>query len=126
VPRLAPKDSKGALATNRLLLSPFCGRPACQYIDVSPGKQRPGVCADAYLARRTVLVTNVHQHPGHIACDGRTKSEIVCPLLLERGDGDVFVVGVLDLDCLAFGGFDLDDQEGLENIAKLLVEACDW
>ena len=54
-----------------------------------------------------------------------TKSEIVCPLVLHREDGDV-AVGVLDLDCLALAGFTEEDRAGLEKIAQLIVEACDW
>jgi L-methionine (R)-S-oxide reductase len=45
---------------------------------------------------------------------------------LERGDNGIVVVGVLDLDCLANSGFDEDDKEGLENIAKLIIRSCDW
>jgi L-methionine (R)-S-oxide reductase len=116
---------RGTTATefesNRLLLGPFCGKPACQFINISPGR---GVCADAYLRRKTVLVEEVEKYPGHIACDGDTKSEIVCPLIRDDGNGEV--VGVFDLDCLAVGGFNSDDQVGLENICKLVVSACDW
>ncbi|KAJ8483523.1 hypothetical protein ONZ51_g4638 [Trametes cubensis] len=62
---------------------------------------------------------------GHIACDGETKSEVVCPLLLTV-DGEERAIGVLDLDCLALAGFDEQDQAGLEKIARLVVDACDW
>ncbi|KIL65875.1 hypothetical protein M378DRAFT_76308 [Amanita muscaria Koide BX008] len=108
----------------RLLLGPFCGKPACQFINVAPGKAR-GVCADAYMQRKTTVVPNVGLYPGHIACDSETKSEIVCPLVLNSGDS-VIALGVLDLDCLAEGGFDNDDRVGLERIASLVVKACDW
>ena len=114
-----------APALRELLLGPFCGKPACQLINVDPGKAR-GVCAHAYLQRSTVLVPDVAAYPGHIACDGDTQSELVCPLVLRAPDGAAEVVGVLDLDCLARGGFDADDQAGLERIAALLVDACDW
>lgn len=67
----------------------------------------------------------VDLYPGHIACDGETKSEIVCPLVLEH-DGVTTVLGVLDLDCLAVGGFNDEDKVGLEKIAKLIVNSCDW
>lgn len=67
----------------------------------------------------------VDLYPGHIACDGETKSEIVCPLVLEHNDAAT-VLGVLDLDCLAVGGFNDEDKVGLEKIAKLLVNSCDW
>ncbi|KAJ7049674.1 GAF domain-like protein [Mycena amicta] len=108
--------------SSRLLLGPFNGRPACQYINTAPGKAR-GVCADAYLQRQTVLVRDVETYPGHIACDGDTRSEIVCPLILPS---DGRAVGVLDLDCLAVAGFDDEDKVGLEKIAELLVNTCDW
>ncbi|KAG1827760.1 GAF domain-like protein [Suillus variegatus] len=110
-------------ASTNMLLGPFSGRPACQWIEVSP---RPrGVCGDAFVKRSTVLVLDVLTYPGHIACDGDTKSEIVCPLILRKGGEDI-VVGVLDLDCLAIGGFDADDQVGLERIVALIIRSCDW
>lgn len=106
------------------MLGPFCGKPACQFINVTEGKAR-GVCADAFMQQKTVRVENVESYPGHIACDGETKSEIVCPLILRRESGDV-PLGVLDLDCLALCGFTEEDQAGLEKIALLIVDACDW
>ncbi|KIK69281.1 hypothetical protein GYMLUDRAFT_91628 [Collybiopsis luxurians FD-317 M1] len=120
--RLFPKsESYQSVATEqRLLLGPFCGKPACQFINVTPGKSR-GVCADAFVHAETKLVPDVESYPGHIACDGDTKSEIVCPLLFGKT-----VLGVIDLDCLAEGGFDEEDQKGLEKIASLVVNACDW
>jgi len=108
----------------RLLLGPFCGKPACQFINVEEGNTR-GVCADAFLQRKTVVVTNVDLYPGHIACDGETKSEIVCPLVLTSG-GITIILGVLDLDCRAESGFDDDDKVGLERLTSLMVKACDW
>lgn len=85
------------------------------------------MCADAFLHRKTVLVPDVEMYPGHIACDGDTKSEIVCPLILKLHSAErETVLGVLDLDCLAVGGFDEEDQVGLERIVKLVVESCDW
>jgi L-methionine (R)-S-oxide reductase len=109
---------------DRLLLGPFCGKPACQFINVTPGKAR-GVCAEAFLQRKTLRVPEVELYPGHIACDAETKSEIVCPLILLHGEQEM-AVGVMDLDCLAIAGFDEEDQFGLQKIAKLIVEACDW
>ena len=110
--------------SSRLLLGPFCGKPACQFINTAPGKAR-GVCADAFLQRQTLVVPEVDKYPGHIACDGETKSEIVCPLVSRVG-GDEIVLGVLDLDCLALAGFDQEDKFGLEKIVALIVAACDW
>jgi len=104
-----------------MLLGPFSGKPACQFISIIPGKSH-GVCADAFLQRRTILVPNVDEYPGHIACDGETKSEIVLPLILKSGEP----VGVLDLDCLAHHGFGGEDKEGLENIARLISDSSDW
>ncbi|KAF7322043.1 GAF domain-containing protein [Mycena kentingensis (nom. inval.)] len=121
-PRAASNEPATVTPTkSRLLLGPFNGRPACQYINTTPGKAR-GVCADAFLQRRPVLVPDVEAYPGHIACDGATKSEIVCPLVLPDGTA----VGVLDLDCLRAGAFDEADLTGLEKIADLLVKRCDW
>ncbi len=106
------------LNESRLLLGPFCGKPACQFITTAPGKAR-GVCADAYVQRKTLVVADVDGYPGHIACDGETKSEIVVPLVLEVA-GQTIVLGVLDLDCLAIGGFDDEDQAGLEKLQSWL------
>jgi len=93
----------------KLLLGPFCGKPA--YADIQ---------------RQTLLVPDVDAYPGHIGCDGDTKSEIVCPLIVSRDGGMEEVVGVLDLDCLAIAGFDAEDKVGLENISRLVVNVCDW
>lgn len=77
------------------------------------------------MSHRTIVVPDVDEYPGHIACDGDTKSEIVCPLIL-KSSGKEVGLGVLDLDCLAQSGFDDDDRTGLEKIAQLVVDACDW
>ncbi|KAK7005983.1 GAF domain-containing protein [Favolaschia claudopus] len=121
----ATKPTSNSSPSSRLLLGPFNGKPACQYINTVPGKAR-GVCADSFLQRRTVVVPDVETYPGHIACDGETRSEVVCPLILSSGEHDGRVLGVLDLDCLAVEGFDDEDKAGLEKIAQLLVKACDW
>ena len=117
-------SSQSALPADQLLLGPFCGKPACQFIPVAPGRER-GVCAVAYVKQETIVVADVEEYPGHIACDGETKSEIVCPLILEHGD-QVTILGVLDLDCLALNGFGEEDRVGLEKIAKLVVDSSDW
>ena len=65
-----------------LILGPFCGKPACQLINLAPTNPR-GVCADAFLRKSSILVPDVHAYPGHIACDGETKSELVVPLILQ-------------------------------------------
>jgi L-methionine (R)-S-oxide reductase len=119
-----PRFSSSAASPEEhtLLLGPFCGKPACQFIGYAPGKVR-GVCAGAYVQKQTLLVPDVDAYPGHIACDGETKSEIVVPLIINPTG---IPVGVLDLDCLALGGFDEDDKAGLERIAEMIVKSCDW
>jgi L-methionine (R)-S-oxide reductase len=131
-PTLVRANATSSPPAETLLLGPFCGKPACQLIRYKSGKSR-GVCADAYIQRRTLLVADVEAYPGHIACDGETKSEVVVPLLVrpdgsaaEFGDKTAHAVGVLDLDCLALGGFDEQDKVGLEKIAQLIVASCDW
>jgi len=117
-------SSRLADDSDRLLLGPFCGKPACQFIQTAPGKAK-GVCADAYIRAKTIVVPEVDLYPGHIACDGETKSEIVCPLILNI-EGRTRILGVLDLDCLASNGFDDEDKVGLEKITNLIVKACNW
>lgn len=97
-----------------LVLGPFQGKPAC--VRIAAGK---GVCGAAASARRTVRVMDVHEFPGHIACDAASNSEIVVPLL--RPDGSL--LGVLDLDSPAKGRFDADDQSGLERLAATFVRS---
>jgi len=116
--RLFPNTKAKELSV--LLLGPFCGKPACQFITVKQGKAK-GVCAGAFVKQETLLVPDVEAYPGHIACDGDTKSEIVIPLI-----SDGRALGVLDLDCLALGGFDEEDKLGLEKIGDLVVKACEW
>lgn len=99
------------LADNQLVLGPFQGKPACVRIQL--GK---GVCGTAAATRQTVLVPDVHQFPGHIACDAASNSEIVVPLVL---DGKL--IGVLDLDSPKLKRFDAADQAGLEKIAVILL-----
>ena len=106
-----------------LLLGPFCGRPACQYI---VARQTGGVCSAAYLRGETVRVVNVHTFEGHIACDADTKSEVVVPLVYTSADGTLRVLGVLDLDCVAEAGFDDVDARALERIAELIVLSSEW
>ena len=95
-----------------LVLGPFQGRTAC--IEIPLGR---GVCGTAAAKDETQLVYDVHQFPGHIACDSASNSEIVVPL---RRDGRVY--GVLDIDSPLIGRFRQDDREGLEAFARLLEE----
>lgn len=104
------------LVGNELVLGPFQGKPAC--VRIAIGK---GVCGTAATRRETVLVPDVHQFPGHIACDAASRSEIVVPLLK---DGKL--LGVLDLDSPKPDRFDQQDQAGLESLAKRLIAATDW
>ena len=95
-----------------LVLGPFQGKPACVRIPL--GK---GVCGTAAAKAATVLVPDVHQFPGHIACDPASRSELVVPLI-EAGA----VSGVLDLDSPLVERFDEVDQTGCERLAALYVD----
>ncbi len=96
-----------------LVLGPFQGKPAC--VRIALGK---GVCGTAAQKRETVIVRNVHEFPGHIACDSASNSEIVVPLI--RGKD---LLGVLDLDSPKSARFDASDRAGLEPLATLWVRA---
>lgn len=91
---------------SQLVLGPFQGPVACTRIGF--GK---GVCGTAWKERRTMVVPDVEQFPGHIACSSESKSEIVVPIF----DGDE-VVGVLDIDSERLATFDSTDQKWLEEI----------
>lgn len=95
-----------------LVLGPFQGKVAC--VRIPAGK---GVCGTAVAEDRTQRVANVHDFPGHIACDSASNSEIVVPI---HRDGKV--VAVLDLDSPAFDRFDADDQAGLEALVRVIEE----
>lgn len=99
----------------QLVLGPFQGKPAC--IRIAIGK---GVCGTAAEQRQTILVDNVHEFPGHIACDSASNSEIVVPLVDHEQ-----LIGVLDLDSPLFGRFDDEDAKGLNELAEILVEHSD-
>lgn len=97
-----------------LVLGPFQGKPACTVIP--PGR---GVCGAAAAQNETLDVPDVHAFPGHIACDGASRSEIVVPL----HDGGGRVVGVLDIDSPRPGRFAPRDRAGLEAFARALERA---
>ena len=101
---------------NELLLGPFQGKPACIHIPL--GK---GVCGTAAAECRTQLVPDVHEFPGHIACDSASRSEIVVPMCLNGK-----LVGVLDIDSPIKGRFDKQDQDGLEEFARILTNGINW
>lgn len=96
----------------KLVLGPFQGKPAC--IEIPVGR---GVCGTAVRDQQTVLVEDVHQFPGHIACDSASNSEIVVPIFR---NGEIY--GVLDIDSPYFSRFTREDQRGLEEIVKILEE----
>ena len=93
-----------------LVLGPFQGKPACIRIPV--GK---GVCGTAVAEDRTQLVYNVHDFPGHIACDGASNSEIVLPIHV---NGEIW--GVLDIDSPHVGRFTEADRDGLAKFVEVL------
>lgn len=97
----------------QLVLGPFQGKPACIVIPL--GK---GVCGTAAAEDRVQLVPDVHQFPGHIACDGASRSELVIPL---HRNGAVW--GVLDLDSPREGRFTEEDRLGLLRVAAVLEQA---
>ncbi len=100
------------LKGGELVVGPFQGKPACVRIALGQG-----VCGAAALERRTVLVPDVHEFPGHIACDAASRSEIVIPLL-RTGE----VLGVLDLDSPSLARFDEADRRGLERLAAIFLQ----
>jgi len=95
-----------------LVLGPFQGQPAC--VRIAIGK---GVCGTAAEQRQTILVDNVHEFPGHIACDSASNSEIVVPLIANEE-----LIGVLDLDSPSFARFDDEDARGLNELAEIFVK----
>jgi GAF domain-containing protein len=99
--------------SGELVLGPFQGKPAC--VRIALGR---GVCGTAATRRETLLVEDVHQFPGHIACDSASNSEIVVPLV--RG-GEL--LGVLDLDSPKFRRFGAADQRGLERLARIFLDS---
>ena len=96
----------------KLYLGPFQGKVACTTIEM--GK---GVCGTAASRKESILITDVHKFPGHIACDSGSRSEIVVPIL--RRDS---LIGVLDLDSYDFNSFDETDKKYLEEICKFLSD----
>ena len=94
----------------KLVLGPFQGNPACIHIAI--GK---GVCGTAVQEKRILRVEDVHQFPGHIACDSASQSEIVLPL---EKEGEIF--GVLDIDSPLLNRFSEEDEAGLKEIVELI------
>ena len=96
---------------DQLVLNAFQGPVACTRIDFDKG-----VCGHSYTTGKTVIVPDVDQFPGHIACASASKSEIVVPVLGPNGD----VFGVLDVDSDQYDDFSQDDADGLEEIIRLI------
>ena len=101
---------------SQLVLGPFQGKPACMRIELGRG-----VCGTAASERRTIVVPNVHEFPGHIACDHASRSEIVVPLLVEHQ-----LLGVLDLDSPLLARFDDKDAAGLAAFVEVLLAGTNW
>lgn len=99
------------LAGGDLIVGPYQGPLACQVLE-----REKGVCWASVKAKRTIVVPDVHQFPGHITCDERSNSEIVVPLFGSKGD----VRAVLDVDSRKFNAFSEADREWLEKIVKLI------
>lgn len=96
---------------NELVLGPFQGPVACTRI-----RKGRGVCGTSWNEGRTIVVPNVHEFPGHIACSSLSNSEIVVPVFDESRN----ITGVLDIDSREFSTFDETDAEWLENICALI------
>lgn len=96
-----------------LVLGPFQGKVACVRI-----KDGSGVCGTAFKNEETIVVPDVHQFPGHIACDAASESEIVVPLIKDGRK-----IGVLDIDAPIKNRFSQDDKKMLEEFCNVLLEA---
>jgi GAF domain-containing protein len=101
-------------AASELVLGPFVGRPACIRIPFGVG-----VCGTAAKSRAAQLVEDVHAFPGHIACDSRSASEIVVPVLDASGG----LIAVFDVDATTPAAFDAVDQAGLERLLAKVFAA---
>jgi len=99
------------LKEGELIVGPYQGPVACIRL-----KKDTGICWAGINKMETTIVANVHDFPGHIACDSRSNSEIVVPLKNSNGE----IIGVLDIDSKDFNSFDEADKEGLEEILGLI------
>jgi L-methionine (R)-S-oxide reductase len=97
------------------VLGPFQGQPACVRIKIGQG-----VCGAAAAKRETLIVPNVNEFPGHIACDSASNSEIVIPLLKNER-----FLGVLDLDSPMLSRFNQEDAAGLERLAQTFIDSIE-
>jgi L-methionine (R)-S-oxide reductase len=101
------------LKDQELVLGPFQGKPACVRIEI--GK---GVCGTAADQKQTIIVDNVNDFPGHIACDSASNSEIVVPLIRNQK-----LIGVLDVDSPSLSRFDDEDAEGLNELVRIFMDS---
>ncbi|HUV14257.1 MAG TPA: GAF domain-containing protein [Acidobacteriota bacterium] len=101
---------------DELLIGPYQGTFGCTRIPF--GK---GICGTCAVHRKTIIVPDVHQFPGHIACDSKSKSEIVVPVFDETGQ----LRAVIDIDSVEYSTFDRTDQDYLERIAKMM-RGLEW
>ena len=99
---------------SELVVGPFQGLPACVRIPLDKG-----VCGAAARTRQTQRIEDVHAFPGHIACDSASNSELVVPLVGAGGE----LIGVFDLDSPVTARFSVEDQHGLEAIARAYLES---
>lgn len=97
----------------KLILGPFGGKPACTTIAIGSG-----VCGTAVKQMRTIVVPDVEAFPGHIACDGDSRSEIVIPLM----DSSSNLLGVLDIDSPILNRFSEEDAKGLHQLASVIIQ----
>lgn len=100
---------------NDLVLGPFQGKPAC--VRIKLGK---GVCGTSASRKETLIVPNVHEFPGHIACDAASNSEIVVPIYIGEK-----LIGVLDLDSFEYSNFDEVDKLYLEKAVEIIINSSD-
>ena len=101
---------------DNLLLGPFQGKVAC--VNIEKGK---GVCGSALEKDKTIVVENVHEFEGHIACDSASNSEIVIPI---HKDG--FIKAVLDIDSPILNRFSIEDKLGLERLVKEIEKIIEF
>jgi L-methionine (R)-S-oxide reductase len=99
------------LTDGELIVGPYQGSVACIKL-----QKYTGVCWAGINRKETIIVPDVHEFPGHIACDSLSNSEIVVPLMNKAGK----IIGVLDVDSKEFNAFDAEDKKGLERIADLI------
>ena len=103
------------MKNKELLLGPFQGKPAC--VRIPMGK---GVCGSSAVNKSTIIVEDVNNFPGHIACDVDSRSEIVIPLF--KGEA---LIGVLDIDSPILARFDEEDKKGLEHLVHILMNCSE-